>query len=297
MNCPEVQSRLSAFYDGHLPNDVRPAVEAHLRGCAECSTILSSFEALTQLAHQAPAPEPSPLIWQRICEQLANSETANSEAAGSTTDQAETQPRVAAPVARPVVERHRLAVLACLAAALVAMLAVGVGLRTPVRRDVHKLGELADEFDEYLRTYAENPARAAQGLFAKYPSREVTFDEAVKRVGYRPVVANSLPAGYSVNSVQLMKMPCCDCIKTVCTDARGVPLMIFEHTDREAAWFRNRASRPCKCGGVSARMVEFEHQIAVTWLLGKRSVTVIGDTDFDEIERLMPYLGQEPATG
>ncbi len=284
MNCPEAQSRLSAYYDGQVSDADRSRIDAHLHACADCASTFGDFQALTDLVRRAPTPEPPPQLWDRIEEQLTRSPVAKPETA------------TVKPVSQPAVARRRAVVLSPLVAAVVAILAVGIGLST-AHRDEHRFKDLTGEFNEYLDAYAENPAEAVRSLFAEYPGIEVDFDEAKRRIGYRPVVANSLPAGYSIHSVQLMKMPCCDCIKTVCLNDQGLSFLIFEHDDEQAAWFGNRATRRCTCGGMPTTVIDFNGQIAVTWTLGKRSVTVIGATDVDEIARLMPYLGKEPANG
>ncbi len=294
MNCPEVQSRLSAFYDDQISDDVRSRIDAHLHSCADCASVFGDYQALTDFVQHTPTPEPSPKLWDRIDEQLTVSRAIQAKSPTAKSPTAKSP--VAKPVARPAGVRRRVVVFSPLVAAVMVILAVGISLST-AQRDKHQFKGLAGEFNEYLAAYAENPAAAVAGLFAEYPAEEVGFDEAKRRVGYRPVVANSLPDGYSINSIQLMKMPCCDCIKTVCLNDQGLPFLIFEHDLEQAAWFGNRASRRCNCGGMPATVIDLDGQIAVTWKLGKRSVTIIGETDVDEVATLMPFLGKEPANG
>jgi anti-sigma factor (TIGR02949 family) len=59
MKCNEVQEHLSAWLDGELPEELRPAVAAHLDECPDCQAELAALErleaALTEL--EAPVPQ------------------------------------------------------------------------------------------------------------------------------------------------------------------------------------------------------------------------------------------------
>lgn len=280
MNCSDVQSRLSQFHDSHVAEDVRSPIEAHLKSCDACASLRAEYEAISLLARSQTDPEPPSGVWDRIAGQL---------------DQLS---RVQ-PVTPAVKPRSQRISARSLTIAITLSLAVGIGLIQLLEwsLDGHAHQEMAIDFDRYLDAYADDPLDASRQLFTQYPAQEVTVEEAVREVGYRPVIANSLPAGYSVDSVHLMKMPCCQCIKMVCRDDRGDPFVIFEHDAEQPLWFGNRPKRQCPCDGVPTTLIDFDGQIAATWDVGKRSVTIVGVQDVEQIKELMPHLGRDPSSG
>ena len=61
----EWTDRLSEYLDGELPADEQRAVDAHLRGCAECAAVLADLKRVVARAQQAgavPRP-PSADLW------------------------------------------------------------------------------------------------------------------------------------------------------------------------------------------------------------------------------------------
>lgn len=274
MKCSETQDLLSALHDGQVSNVVRAQLDQHLQSCEDCRSVFASYEALSAVAQRLSDAEPPANLWSRIEERL------------------DVTPPVEAAIRNPAIQRHSSS-LKMFAVTASLLLAVGIAL-TSLLRDAHDHNELAVDFDHYLDVYAEDPAEAARDLFAEYPAEEVGIDEATRLIGYRPVIANALPAGYSVDSIHLMKMPCCTCIKTLCSDDQGQPFVIFEHDDEQTVWFGDRKKQHRECGGMPTTIIEFDGQIAATWAVGKRSVTIVGAKNIDEVERLMPYLGKEP---
>ena len=64
----EWTDKLSEFLDGELPGDEQRAVDAHLRGCADCAAVLADLKrvvARAQRAGAAPRP-PSGDLWPEI---------------------------------------------------------------------------------------------------------------------------------------------------------------------------------------------------------------------------------------
>jgi len=64
----EWTDRLSEYLDGELPADEQRAVDAHLRGCAECAAVLADLKRVVARAQQAgaaPRP-PSADLWAGI---------------------------------------------------------------------------------------------------------------------------------------------------------------------------------------------------------------------------------------
>ncbi len=48
MECPEVQNRLSAYFDGELEEDQRLVIAAHLERCSACAEELQVFGRLSE---------------------------------------------------------------------------------------------------------------------------------------------------------------------------------------------------------------------------------------------------------
>lgn len=60
MRCPEIQEKLSAFYDDALRETERAAIEAHLRECPECQREFVALQATSRLLQAWDAPKVSP---------------------------------------------------------------------------------------------------------------------------------------------------------------------------------------------------------------------------------------------
>ncbi len=278
MKCEETQGLLSNFFDSQLEESQRESVTEHVRDCLDCSQVLNDYERLSALNKAIETPEPPADLWARI----------------------ETDLEVASENPAPLIlasdSRSHLASPWLVTLSLCLVLGIAfVAIQSRSREHQHAMVTI--EFDEYLDSYSSSPRQAVQDLFSEYPQRIVSVEAAAKQVGYRPVVANSLPNGYAVESIQLLKMPCCECVKTICSSESGAPFVVFEHDAEQAIWFGNRPQRQCDCGGKPTTVIEFDHQIAATWRVGKRSVSVVGLKDVAEVEKLMPYLGHDPSAG
>ena len=70
MDCCEVQTLLSAYYDGELPDESRTTVAEHLTQCSACAGELARFEKLSVLTQRLGTPEPPAQLWDRIEPQL-----------------------------------------------------------------------------------------------------------------------------------------------------------------------------------------------------------------------------------
>lgn len=271
MNCDEAQNLLSPFFDGQLDGETRSRMTDHIEQCPDCASTLQGYGELSGLARRSDLPHVPAGLWEKMDRQLDEDSV------------------VTSPPKTPATSRRFSAKRIASVLTLSLLVAVAVFL---LPHAFHGHRELAVDFDHYLKVYAEDPNQAAEVLFAEYPAEEVDMATATKRVGYRPVVANALPEGYSIDSMHVMKMPCCTCIKTICRNDNGVPFVVFEHDSEQPLWFGDRQKRDCDCGGMSTSVVDFDEQIAATWQVGKRSVTVVGIKDTDEITKLMPFLGR-----
>jgi Putative zinc-finger len=76
-SCRDRRASLGAYALGHLPEEERAALEAHLEGCPECRAEVDSLAGVVKLlpfgdpAHFGPAPKPSPGLGNRIAATIA----------------------------------------------------------------------------------------------------------------------------------------------------------------------------------------------------------------------------------
>ena len=63
--------------------------------------------------------------------------------------------------------------------------------------------------------------------------------------------------------------------------------MIFEHDAEQAVWFGDRPKSRHLWGGVETTVIEFDDQLAATWRVGRRSVTLVGAGDIDDLSKLI----------
>jgi anti-sigma factor RsiW len=279
MDCSEVKELLSAYYDGELSSDKWRGVETHLERCEDCRQVLAAFQSLSVLAQGLAEPEPPAQLWHQLEGQLS------------------TAP---ASVVRPTVFLEwagRPAVRIALAAAAVVLITVGwVGYRRWVEhRGEH---EFAAEFGQYLDEFNHDPNAAQQFLLAKYDGQVVNADQALQQVGYRPAVADGAPDGYSIESIYVMKMPCCTCVQCLCKGTDGNIIAIFEHDDEETTqWFGDRPAISTLCHGTRCSLVELGDGLAASWKRGERYMTVIGARDTDEIGQLVAWFDRHKPIG
>lgn len=271
MNCSEVLDLLSPLHDGELSPELSESVEQHLRGCPACASVRADFGAMSSLAWQRPELEPPAGLWQNIEEALdAESETVLAPAAASVTG------------SRPQWARLVIAVALFVTAGVIFV----IQQSGQNGHDEH----LAVNFDQFLTEFPKSAERAQELLHANYPSELLDVDEAALQLKYRPAVANALPDGYTLDSVHLVRMPCCLCVEALCTAPDGTRLAVLEHAIDQPVWFGERPSKQCDCDGRKARLVRYGEQYAATWQSAKRFLTIIGIRDEDELGRLMQHL-------
>ncbi len=291
--CRTVQQRLSAYYDGELSAGLAADVARHIEACDECAAELSSFESLSSDFAHTPLPAIPPHLWQRI--------------------ESELKPGVE-PIPEPVTLPRRLAdsisrspyIAGFVSMAASVLLLLGFGLwyggEEPAaavalhsHHDEHDvshqhLAEFTGVMNDYLQKLHRDPDEAEQMLLAKYNGKRVDADDAVRLVGYRPIISGGLPDGYSLASTSVLKMPCCTCVKAVCRRNDGSTLVLFEHDDQQAAWFGDRPSNMATCGNKECCLIDLDHSIAATWKQGSRNVTAVGVRDQAEVATLVEWL-------
>jgi hypothetical protein len=265
MNCSEVQERLSAYYDGELADEIRSNLDEHLGGCSECARELAVFEKLSTMAGALSTPLPPQQMWSRLEQQIDQQQI--------------DQQQIAKPVGR---SRSRSSFVPRLfALAAIVLVAVGIGYLTYPSWFTHgQHDQFAVEFRHYLDTFRDDPDAAQQMLLAKYANQLVGPDQAMKQIGYRPAVADGLPAGYTLESTHVMRMPCCTCVQSICKRSDGSTLAIFEHDDESC-----REKHCC--------LVELDDQIAASWKRGVRHITLIGVRDVAEVSQMVAWLDEK----
>jgi hypothetical protein len=272
MNCTEVKQKLSAFYDAELSSDESEQVANHLHVCQECAQERHGFESLSSGVRRLDVSAPPPGIWRQIQEQLDDRPTVE-PASGQVSS---VGPRWAN--YRPV-----------LAIAALVLIAIGLfAYQGWLGSEDNKL--LAADFEQYAAEFQRNPDAAQQILLAKYDGRRIDLSDAVQHVGYQPAVAEGLPSEYSLDSVYVLKMPCCDCLQTICQRSDGSKIAIFEYGDDQRVTYGDRPERKTECNGKSCRMVEINEQFAVNWQQDGRHISVVGVRDQEELENLVASL-------
>jgi hypothetical protein len=68
--CETVQPELSAYVDGELAPEERGLVDRHLEGCAACRAEVELLRLVMRSLRQAPRPEPSEVMRQRLLAQV-----------------------------------------------------------------------------------------------------------------------------------------------------------------------------------------------------------------------------------
>ena len=274
MDCSEVKQLLSAYYDDELSSEKRASVDEHLSGCNDCTRELESFRNLSAMADRLSHPEAPIQIWSQLSERLSAERKAESQQLNRWSWIKWTGTR-AAPVG-----------VAVAVAILIAV--VWFGSRPPKAHNGD--AEFAAVFDQYLKEFRRSDQAAQQFLLAKYEHQAVAAEQAIDAVGYRPAVADGLPAEYAMETTYVMKMPCCTCVQCQCHRSDGTAIAVFEHNDDEPHWFGDRPHTEVVCSGTTCTLVELDENIAASWKRGDRYMTVIGLRDKAEVDRLVAWF-------
>ncbi len=270
MKCSEIQNLLSAYYDNELSAHLREEVDEHIGTCAECSAELASFDNLSSMAAGLEQPETPPSVWTAVQQGLEQ------EIIG----QGQSEKITPANIANGGYSGKRLFQFA---AAIAATVVIGFVGWTLWHGDDHN--EMAEAMEQIASDI--NADSTTNLLLNKYGGREVSYQDAITQVGFRPVASKSMPAGYSVESIQVLNMPCCKCTQTACQRPDKTRFFIYEHENEDTGWFEHQNKRQSQCCGKTCEIVELNDQLAVTWQKDNRHVTVLGVRDEEEIELLV----------
>lgn len=279
MNCSEVQALLSAYWGGELADDQRLRVTAHLDQCPDCARELTGFQELTAMSETLDAPAPPARIWADVAKQL---------------DDARQEPVSAAGRVLSRLQSHRSRIV--LAASVLMAVCVGYWGYSAWLASAGD-SRFRAEISRYLDTFLRDSASAQQLLLAKYQGQSVAADEATREVGYRPLVADGLPESYSVQSINVMKMPCCTCVQFLCKRSAGGSIAIFEHDGEGTTdWFGNRVRMCANCCGKSCTLVQAGDGFAASWRRAERHITVVGMRDVNELVELVAWFDNRKRT-
>lgn len=267
MNCPEIQEMLSAYYDSELPQEKCDQIDAHLQECSRCAAEIKGFGKLSSLEAHVATPETPGWVWSEVERELGNEKRQQKQIITS---------GHSAP-SRKMFFRYT--------AALAVTTLIGfAGFQLFYHGDDDHQ-EMAEAM-EYVVANVDTDGVATH-LLNKYGGAQVSPEEAFSQVSFYPVASMGLPAGYAVESIQVLNMPCCKCTQTACRRPDNSRFFIFEHDNKEPGWFEHRNRRLCNCGGKECQVVELDSRLAATYEKGNRHITMLGVRDEDEIELLV----------
>lgn len=278
MNCHEVKDQLSAFFDAELAEAEAAEIRQHLSSCAECSRQQKAFVGLSGMVQSLPQPPLPTNGWQEMQDQLSNADVTEPAADSSPVRSAETQARISS--------RFRRAML--VAATVAAVVLIWLGSEYWGGPSRHEL--MAADFAHYVENLQDNPEAAQRELLSQFNGSEIKPSVAAHAVSYRPAAARTLPPDYTLESVYSLKMPCCDCLQTVCRRSDGSRIAIFEYAAEQPATYGDGRQTTMQCRDKSCCLINVSEQLAATWNDGGRQITVAGLRDQSEIETLIAWL-------
>ena len=277
MKCSEIQDLLSAYYDNELSIELQANVDEHVGNCAECTAELAQFKNLSSMAMGLEQPETPDSVWSAVKQSLdhviregeAPAEPAQRELRHSNSR----------------IQRR----LPGIAAAIAATVLVGFVGWTLWHGD-HDHKEMAEAMEQVASEIDSDGVTTL--LLNKFGGSEVSYQDAITQVGFRPVASKGLPEGYSIENIQVLDMPCCKCTQTACRRPDNSRFFIYEHDNEDTGWFEHRKKRSCECGGNTCEVVELDDQLAATWKKGDRHVTLLGVRDDAEVELLVKQFDE-----
>lgn len=72
LSCSQVLAGLPAYLDGTLPAEMRPAVEAHVRGCDRCERFGGAYARVAErIRHLTADTQIAPDVLERLRERLS----------------------------------------------------------------------------------------------------------------------------------------------------------------------------------------------------------------------------------
>lgn len=265
MDCQDVSSLMSAYYDDELRADTRMAVEAHLHSCPRCSAELESFRRLSQFAAQWAAPSDE----------------------GALLRPGGVAPR-SADISNGPTARHSISIRW---AAILILLGVAAPIAFFSRHRPH--AHSAGEFEAFLETFHTSPETSDDFLARMFHGRLVETTTAEMFLKYRPAIARGVPEGYLVSSAYVVKMPCCTCLQVNLKGDNGRRLVLFEHDSLEKEWFEGRPTITAISQAGPTQLTQVEDALAASCGLERRRLTLVGARDLSEVDELLHFWTKE----
>ena len=260
MKCSEFQEMSSAYYDNELSAELRAKVDEHIGLCAECSAELAHFENLSSMAVRLEQPETPASVWTAVKQGLDQQNIG----------QGQSEKVRPARIANGGYSGKRFFQYA---AAIAATVLVGFVGWTLWHGD-HEHKEMVNAMEQVAKDINSDDITTL--LLNKFGGSEVSYQDAITQVGFRPVASKGMPAGYSVESIQVLDMPCCKCTQTACRRPDNTQFFIYEHDNEEPGWFEHRKKRQCECGGKTCDIVQLDDQLAATLINRISGAVLIG---------------------
>jgi anti-sigma factor RsiW len=272
---------MSAYYDQELASDMQLEVRRHLVECAKCAHAVAEFQRLSHLATRLPVPTPPVDLWARIESALNQPRTSLvARAVGP----------LLASIKAALRTRPELRFVAVAATVLVVVTGAMLLVSLAPREAEHQQMAIAADFDRYLSQFHLDADGAQQILMVNYDGQRVQAREAAAIVRYEPAAAKQIPAGYTLDGLNLLEMPCCRCVQVIWQRQAGGQLAIFEHEKEQVTWFGDRPTIAARCHGKAVRIVQLNQRLAATWASGERQLTLVGVNDIDELLRIVLHF-------
>ncbi len=275
MNCEEVRSRLSDFYDGELPADRAAEISEHVNSCDVCTAELRSFGQIGGLFHEQCESSNAPGNWVKIVVRLG-------EQNGR--------------FRRWRFPQSLYRLLPWMVASLIGAVAIGYWAAWRTSPD-HVERVAAAHVHKTLTRFSKKPQAVVDELSSEYEGTLVSLDAAKELLGYELVAAKLPSAGYRVASTHVLKMPCCKCPASLCVREDGSEFLLFEHNEEQLMWFGDSPTISAQCCGKVCHCAQMPDQLAVTWKVGTRYVTAVGVNGLEEITNLMAVVEPPNSAG
>ena len=278
MNCTEVMELLSDYYDGELEPTRRTSIEDHLAACIDCARRLEGFKQLSHFVHKQPSGSPAP-DWMQLDAALNSvKESPESDPVKPTNEWA---------IRSPYVWWIGMA-------ASILLVFAGAWTFFPKQSGTSEQHQFTAEFGRYLDEFQRDPDSAQEMLLQLYDHERIAAGEVSVRLGYSPATSEGLPDGYTSVSTQVLDMPCCTCVQTICERSDGTKIALFEHgDDGSKEWFGDRPASMESCNNKECQLVNLNERYAATWKRGSRYITLIGVRDMSEIDTFVTWLDQQ----
>ena len=256
MNCLEAPELLGRFHDGELSQAETAAIEMHLRRCPDCADALGRIGELSRLTKKSPPRQVPDELWTRVAERLASSK-------------------------RKAHRRRRWRAATLTAAAILVIAVVWLAHRKTLPELETASTDAGIDPSAYLDDVAALPA----GIL-------MSPQEASRHVGFRVVGDARLPDGYCLEECCLCNSGCCPLVACRYFRQGEGPLLLVQCSKGEPISYGNRPALETQVHGKTARIVQCEDCLAISWRSKGAVVNLIGPKDLSELVKLVAYVDQ-----